>query len=201
MATAWGQILIFFRAIAVGAGGMALYDLFRMLRIAFRQKDWMVFLEDVLFFMTVGLITWFYLLENCDGRLRGFVFVGEGLGAVLYFVTLGRLVMSVARKLIALLQRLMDTLILRPLTALFRVLLRIFGWFGRGFRRLFRWLGLEELSDFLKKCKKAFQIKKIHLPDCRRIVYNLFDKGLLRKLFNSKQEVEKSAERNVSSDT
>ena len=43
MALAWEQTRIFLWAIAVGAGIMALYDLFRILRLAFAQREWMIF--------------------------------------------------------------------------------------------------------------------------------------------------------------
>ena len=100
MEFAWEQIGIFLRAIAVGAGIMACYDVFRMLRTAFRTADAVVFWEDIVFFAAAGMATWFYLLESCRGELRGFVMVGELLGGVLYFLTLGSLVMKIARPVI-----------------------------------------------------------------------------------------------------
>lgn len=204
MALAWEQTRIFLWAIAVGAGIMALYDLFRILRLAFAQREWMIFLEDVCFFAVAGMVTWFYLLESCKGQLRGFVFIGEGIGAVLYFLTLGQLVMAASKSIIALLSRLIHAVIIRPACALIRLVMRILNGMQRAVRAVFKWLGIEKLADFLKKYKKRLQIRKFHLPESGSLLYNLGITGVwphrAKASSNQKQEVENGAESVFSSD-
>ena len=204
MAFAWEQTLIFLRAIAVGAGIMLCYDLFRMLRIAFTVSDAVIFVEDVVFFVAAGLITWFYLLESCRGELRGFVMIGEGLGGIIYFFTIGRAVMGVAKPVIHFLQHLIDRLILSPLRWIWKTAVAVFHWLVKSGKFILKWLakisGAEKLGNFLKcreNSKKIIKNIKIHLQEGHGVLYNLYvalffwtKRGKLSQAGNQSQEVE-----------
>ena len=197
------QLLIFLWAIPVGASIMFVYDLFRILRLVFSHKDWVVFVEDVCFFILAGMLTWRYLLENCRGELRAFVFAAEVIGAVLWFVTCGKIVMAVAGKLIRLLRFLFRNLVLRPLTALMRGLVFLCRGFLRLVWHLAKLLGAEKWIAVIKKAKIKVQNAKNHLQEGTRSVYNSYI-GLImpfgKKALNSEQEVESGAQSIIPSD-
>jgi spore cortex biosynthesis protein YabQ len=70
------------------------YDLYRVPRLIMRSKSRAVFFQDVLFFSTSAVITFLFALAVMDGRLRFYLFLGEGIGFASYYFTIGRLVMK-----------------------------------------------------------------------------------------------------------
>ena len=204
MALIQQQTAIFLWAMVVGALIMALYDLFRILRLSFAGWDWLIFVEDLCFFVLAGLITWYYLLESCEGRIRGFVLVGEGIGALLYYLTIGQLVMAVAKPVIAFLRWTLQMLfrpvrwagkkLLIPLKAVARLSLDRWKRVCMGFRK-----GIWENR------KKVSQIGKRHLQEPGGILYNLFVTSVFAGKFagasHHKQGVENGAESIITSDT
>jgi len=181
MAFAWEQTAIFLWAIMVGAGIMLCYDIFRMLRLAFPAADAVIFIEDVIFFVAAGFITWYYLLESCRGELRGFVMIGEGLGGLIYFLTVGRAVMKVAKPVIHFWQKLIDGVIIRPLRWIWKTLGAILGWLVKFCKSVLRRLeeisGIKKLRESLrerKNLKKITKNTKTHLQEGHSVLYNLY---------------------------
>lgn len=205
MEFAWQQTAIFLWSMAVGAGIMMCYDVFRILRAAFQPNDVCIFIEDVIFFVIAGLATWFYLLESCHGELRGFVMVGEGIGGLLYFLTVGRAVMGVARPLIRFFQGVIERLILRPARWMWKVFQGLLQGLARMGKRLLKVMakifGVDRAKKVLQNRKKIKENTKIHLPEGRNLLYNLyvicfsrFRPGKSSHKGNQTQEVEKNEE-------
>jgi spore cortex biosynthesis protein YabQ len=98
------QTADFLRALLLGAALGVVYDVFRVLRIAFPQKTAFgrlaIFIEDLLFFTLCAAATFVFLMGAVQGRIRFFLLLGEGLGAVIYYFTVGSLVMKVAQAII-----------------------------------------------------------------------------------------------------
>lgn len=80
------QAQLFLYFIALGAAGSLVYDGLRGLRRELKHPDWLVILEDGLFW-TAALIGCYglFFFEN-RGALRGYGFLGMVCGAVLYFL-------------------------------------------------------------------------------------------------------------------
>lgn len=81
------------------------YDVYRVLRLILHSKKGAVFIQDMLFFLTSAVITFLFCLAVTDGRLRFYVFLGEGIGFFAYYQTIGRLVMRFAGAVIAVVVR------------------------------------------------------------------------------------------------
>lgn len=94
------QTFIFLRAFLLGACLGLLYDVFRILRIAIKTPAVIVFLEDILYFLICGIITFLFMMSCIDGRVRGFIVIGELLGAVLYYCTIGSLLFRLSNAII-----------------------------------------------------------------------------------------------------
>lgn len=90
------QALVFLYSCAVGAALGALYDIFRIMRLAVPCSKAAVFFQDVMFLLACALITFFFMLLESSGNVRLFIVEGEILGAVLYYMTLGVLVMKLS---------------------------------------------------------------------------------------------------------
>ncbi len=94
------------------------------------MEDVIVFFEDVLFAFVCGVSTCIFIYYTNAGRFRGIVLVGSLLGFVVYYNTIGKLVL----KLSALFMRFVCSLIKKIFTVLpvFKLLMYIFdltiGW-------------------------------------------------------------------------
>jgi len=128
------QVWLFLEAVLLGAALGAVYDVFRILRLAFPNGRVLIFLEDMLYFALVGVVSFSFVVLQNGGVLRAFLLAGELLGAVLYFFSLGVLVMKAAQGIIRLIRG-----FLRFLFRIFvRPLVRLFGWIFRKCRALWR---------------------------------------------------------------
>lgn len=95
------------------------YEVFRILRAAFRHANWLVSVEDFFFclYCTFSLILLCY--AYADGTIRWFALVGGALGALFYFLTLGRLIERMTHPLIAAIHRVLRALAKRLLLPLY----------------------------------------------------------------------------------
>jgi spore cortex biosynthesis protein YabQ len=147
------QAVAFLWAVLLGGGLGAVYDVFRILRILRRRTPWLiVFGEDLLFALLAALSTAFcYTLTN-HGQVRAFLLVGEGLGFLIWFYTIGAFIVWQAR------------LIARLLAAIRRFL-------GRFFDRFKELLG--KIMNFLKKpflfCKGWYKMNVYRLKERRML--------------------------------
>ncbi|MCT4604625.1 MAG: spore cortex biosynthesis protein YabQ [Marinisporobacter sp.] len=73
LATLYGGILIGF-----------IYDLYRILRCIFKPKKIATIIEDLIFWIVIGIASAWVLLFSNDGKLRFYTFLGFVIGAILY---------------------------------------------------------------------------------------------------------------------
>lgn len=104
---------MFLYALLLGGVIGVLYDVFRVSRVAFRLSWLLVLLQDILFFLLAALLLWRYFLLQSSGEVRIFAVLGVLLGWVIYFFTLGCLVMRLASLIIRVITR-MTVAILTP---------------------------------------------------------------------------------------
>lgn len=154
------QAAVFLQSLLVGAALGILYDVFRVSRVAFPTAYGVVFAEDVLFFLICAIVTFFFGLSAIDGSLRVFLIIGELLGAVLYYFTLGRLVMGVSKKIIAAIKAVLSFIFRRILRPVWLLIYNIIALILRPFIFLSRIL------------KKLLQNLKFRLKIRRKVLYN-----------------------------
>lgn len=94
------QVIVFLCSVVVGAFLCAIYDIFRIARIAFKASDTLVFIQDIFYFVITLAISFVLVIEYNQGVLRGFLLIGELLGFVIYFFTVSRLIMCCANGVI-----------------------------------------------------------------------------------------------------
>ncbi len=79
------QARAFFMTIGIGIIAAFGYDYYRAVRRAFKLKKAGVFLGDLIFWLATTVVVFALLLKANWGELRMYVFLGLGLGALLYF--------------------------------------------------------------------------------------------------------------------
>ncbi len=136
-----------------------LYDVFRIRRLACERRDrsassqpkkkrfrtlpWVLLsmllhVEDLLFGLIAGVSTAILYFALSMGQVRLMAIVGEGVGLLLYRLTLGRLVMAFADRLLRLLAWLWHLLVRFVIRPPIRLVLRLITALARLVRRLHR---------------------------------------------------------------
>ena len=67
-----------------------LFDLFRVLRKCFKTKDFLTNIEDIIFWILVGIIFIFTMYNYCSGELRLFMILGLFWGIAIYLVLISK---------------------------------------------------------------------------------------------------------------
>ncbi|MCT4620710.1 MAG: spore cortex biosynthesis protein YabQ [Marinisporobacter sp.] len=117
LATLYGGILIGF-----------IYDLYRILRCIFKPKKIATIIEDLIFWIVIGIASVWVLLFSNDGKLRFYTFLGFAIGAILYNRILSRFVIKGIVSILRVIKRIFLKVlgvILYPLKIIRKLLLRI----------------------------------------------------------------------------
>lgn len=96
----YDEVKLFTVCLFLGVFLALLYDVVRVLRMLFRHWDWLVDLEDLLYWIFTGWSVFKTLFYFNRGALRGYAFLGLFLGVLLYTLTISRLVLFVAGRLL-----------------------------------------------------------------------------------------------------
>lgn len=88
------ETMLFIKACVLGLFLGVIYDLFRIYRIFVKSKPLNVFIQDILYFTIITIITFMFLLVYNDGRLRMFILIGELMGSVIYFFSISIIVLK-----------------------------------------------------------------------------------------------------------
>ena len=85
-------------SLLVGGWLMLVYDLFRVLRLMIKHSSFVRGIEDFLFWIFAGIVTFMLLYEQNDGGLRLYAIVGVLVGMVLYDRIVSRFLFAVLKK-------------------------------------------------------------------------------------------------------
>lgn len=92
------HVILLLYAFVLGVMLAAVYDLLRILRTYLGNGRALVFVFDLVFWIAAAFATfWFFLIFN-DGKIRLPVMLVGLLGAGLYYVTIGRIVIKKVRE-------------------------------------------------------------------------------------------------------
>ncbi len=106
-----GQTYAFVSTIIIGATASFFYDYYRAVRRVFRFKKVGTFLGDIAFWLFTTALVFLMLLRGNWGELRLYVFIGFGLGALIYFRIFSATVNRVMRLKFYLLFKLWELLV------------------------------------------------------------------------------------------
>ena len=83
-----GDLITFGISISSGIFMGAVFDFYRTVRRFSKPKGILSYLEDLIFWIIIGVIFFGLLVNTTDGILRGFVFIGVFFGFLLYMALL-----------------------------------------------------------------------------------------------------------------
>ena len=138
-----------------------LFDFFRILRKSFKTVNWLTSIEDILFWILTGLSIIYCMYNFSDGSLRFFMFLGLGLGLLLYMLTLSNFIVKTVVKFIFIIKKFLSIIvktIIFPFKIIFKFLEKIL------FRPVYLfWVKIQ--NNMTKKIKNIFfsinKLKKV----------------------------------------
>jgi len=89
------EVIVFFAFIVAGMAGGLLFDLFRAVRKNFETSDWLVYIEDFIFWIFLGVIALITSYLVSDGQIRVYMLISMVMGAIIYFFSIGKLIYKV----------------------------------------------------------------------------------------------------------
>ncbi|WP_262394792.1 spore cortex biosynthesis protein YabQ [Youxingia wuxianensis] len=156
-----GQTWMFLMAIALGAALGACYDVFRVIRIAVVHPPVIVMVQDIIYCFVCAVATFLYMISVDCGQIRMFVLIGEIIGWVLYYFTLGTLVIGISKHIIQGVKYILGLLYKIFCAPIFSILKKIKG------------ILLKLVKNLGKYLKKKAKISKNHLKKPYSLLYNL----------------------------
>lgn len=153
------EAVIFLWSTLLGTVLGVCYDIFRILRIAVPSGKVLIFIEDLLFFLLAAIVSFFFYQAVNQGIIRGYFLIGELLGFVLYYGTVGKIVYRCAEWIIRWIKKIFGfifRILLFPLKQIFRLFRKPLRYLRNVFRKLW------------KKLKNILQLKAV-------MVYNYFN--------------------------
>ena len=96
--TIYAETVLAGTSLALGAGLMALYDVFRIWRVLIPHGTLWTGLEDLIYWMFSAVSTFLLLFYQNDGILRWYAVGGVFCGMLLYQGTIGRIFWRVLKK-------------------------------------------------------------------------------------------------------
>ena len=118
-----GQAWLFLFTVITGFVIGFIYDIFRILRKTIPHSYLMVQLEDILYWICVSLLMFYFMLHRNYGEIRLFSIAGAALGGVLYFLTLSPVIIKVSVAVIGFFKRII-LFLLDPIKWFCKILLK-----------------------------------------------------------------------------
>jgi spore cortex biosynthesis protein YabQ len=90
------QTMLFLSTVCAGAAIGLVYDGFRIFRKTAPHKNTAVQLEDLLFWLAVTIVFFYFMLNQNYGEIRFYSILGIALGMTVYFATISYYVVKVS---------------------------------------------------------------------------------------------------------
>lgn len=119
------QLTNFIYFIITGMVLSIVFDIFRILRKSFKTSDIITNIEDVIFGIVTGIIllTSIFLFNN--GELRLYLFIGIGVGIIVYMLCISKYFIKVNVAIINLIKKII-ILLTKPFIILFKFIKKLF---------------------------------------------------------------------------
>lgn len=101
------QVYIFMYAIIGGSIVALLYDFFRIKRRAIKTNAIIIGLEDILYWLVAALFLFITVYKSNSGEMRGFIFIGNIIGVLLYESLLSGIIIASSVMTINLIKKLL----------------------------------------------------------------------------------------------
>ena len=98
-----------------------LFDFFRIMRKTFKTINVVTYIEDIIFWILTGISIIFFMYRFSDGNLRFYIFIGLGLGCLIYILLLSKIVTKIFMFIIKIIRKIIN-LIYIPLKFIYNLI-------------------------------------------------------------------------------
>ena len=144
-----------------------LYDTYRIFERMYKMKNWLIWICDLLFWTSCTFLVFGTLLRVNEGAVRIYIFLGIGIGTIIYLLTFREMYASLLKTIIAFvlavyraLLKSIKILIIIPMLYLYGVLFTLVKWILKILMVVVKWL-VTPFSYFGKKWG-GWVIKQVH---------------------------------------
>lgn len=135
-----------------------LFDVFRILRISFKTKDFVTYIEDIIFWIITGAIILYSVFVFNNGEIRLFLFLGIAIGVILYMFMFSTYIVKFNVYMIGIIKKIFNYILIIikiPFELIIKLLKKI----------LFKPISFITIN--VKKTSVKFS-KKLHIPNLIR---------------------------------
>jgi spore cortex biosynthesis protein YabQ len=179
------QTIAFLTACIFGMALGAIYDVFRIFRIAITCGKIVVFIQDIIFFVLSATLSFLLMLYTNTGEIRLFYILGELIGFCIYYFTIGILVYKSAKAVVEFIKKILRVVFRLILKPIWRLIIIIIGF-------------TKKISIIvINIIKNNAKVYKTHLQVDKSIVYNLIgnkiNKNIRKKKTRRRRKSEKAS--------
>lgn len=157
------QAYVFLFSIIGGALAGLIYDIFRIKRRMVQTGKWITCFEDICYWVIIALIMFMLICYSNEGEIRGYIFAGNVIGAVLYILLLSRITRKLLILLIESVIRLFG-IIWKVLSYPFTIIYKILDASGKFVLKY-----IKNVAEHIKIDKKIKMIKKAFCTKIKKI--------------------------------
>lgn len=118
------QLQAFLISCVVGLLFGLIYDVFRVFRIVIPHNSILVAIEDIILLTAYGIFTICFAFSIMRGQIRFFFLVGNFIGFILWYLTIGSVIIKTALRLKGYILKVID-LILTPIKKISTLLVKV----------------------------------------------------------------------------
>ena len=101
------------------------FDVFRIIRKTFKTKDFITYIQDILFWVLTGIILLYSIFKFNNGEIRLYIFIGVGLGITLYTLYFSKTFIKVNVYILDLTRRIINFIVIKPVTFVLKIFKKI----------------------------------------------------------------------------
>ena len=106
-----------------------LFDTFRILRRSFKTKDFITYIEDILFWILTGLLLLYSIFTFSNGEIRLYMFMGVLVGCILYMLLISNHFIKINVKILLFVKKVISSIfeiVLIPFSFIAKILQKMF---------------------------------------------------------------------------
>lgn len=106
-----------------------LFDFFRILRRSFKTKDFITYIQDVLFWILTGFILLYSIFTFNNGEIRLFMFLGVAIGIIIYMLFISSYIIKINVAIIQFIKNIIIkifNIIIVPFKAIYNLVKKLF---------------------------------------------------------------------------
>lgn len=136
------------------------YDTYRIFERMYKMKKWLIWICDLLFWVSATFLVFGTLLRVNEGIVRIYIFLGLGIGTIIYLLSFRAMYGKILKKIIQItitvyrqFVKMTKVLVITPAVSLFYFLVKVVKWLIKIITTLLRWIGIPliKLGKFFGK--------------------------------------------------